>query len=580
MYAAVPSIIPASVFCGAAIVPASAVSPATTKSRWMAAALAAAAIVAGAGLFMAGRATVPAASQLQFDQLTFRRGSIQAARFAPDGRSVVYAAGWEGGPVALYTAQPGNPESRSLEVQASLLGVSRTGELAILLPQARGNPVLARMPLGGGAPREVLEDVVEARWSPNGDDLAVIHRVDGTTQLEYPIGRVLYKPSGFLSSISMAPSGDRVAFADHPILGDNRGDIAMVDASGKKTTLTAGWEDLGQTAWSPDGKEVWFSGSRQGIDHSMFAVTLSGQTRQLLTGPGSLNLQDVAPDGRVIISNGGRRLSMVAKAPGATGEKDLAWMDYSWPVDISEDGRTVLFSEQGVAGGPGYAVYLRGTDGSPAVRLGKGDAHSLSHDGRWAIANDLSTHTLMLLPTRTGQPRTIPSHDIAAYTWAGFFPGDKRIVFAGAVKDGAPRSYVQDLEGGAPRAITPNGVAPARNTVSPDGKWLAAFSQGSVRLFPVEGGEPKTVPEAQPGDQPIRWNADGTILYIRNGRVPARIFAVDVASGKRTLLYELAPADRVGTSTIREVRLTADGASYVFGYIQTLHNLYQVKGLR
>ena len=313
-----------------------------------------------------------------------------------------------------------------------------------------------------------------------------------------------------MSSISVSPSGDRIAFAEHPIAGDNRGDICVVDASGKKTTLAAGWEDLGQTAWSPDGREIWFSGSTQGIDHSMFAVTLSGKTRPLMTGAGSLNLQDVARDGRVIVSNGGRRMSMNVKAPGATEEKDLAWMDYSWPVDISDDGRQILFSEQGVGGGPGYAAYIRGTDGSPAVRLGKGDVHSLSHDGRWAIATDLSTHTLTLLPTGTGQPRAIPSHGITAYSWAGFFPGDKRIVFAGTDKDGGLRSYVQDLDGGAPRPITPNGSAPARNTVSPDGKWLAASYQGAVRLFPVDGGEPKVVPASERTDAPIRWNADGT----------------------------------------------------------------------
>ena len=401
--------------------------------------------------------------------------------------------------MTLYTAQVGNPESRSLDVQASLQAVSRTGELAVILQPVANTGVLARMPLGGGAPREVLEDVNEARWSPDSDELAVIRTVDGTRRLEYPIGRVLYQPSGSVSSISIAPSGDRIAFADHPIIGDNRGDIAIVDTAGKRTTLTAGWEDLGQTAWSPDGKEVWFSGSRKGIDHALFAVTLSGQTRQLLTGPGSLSLQDVGPDGRVILSNGGRRPSMIARAPGATEERDLAWMDYSWPVDISEDGRTLLFSEQGVAGGPGYAAYLRGTDGSPAVRLGKGDSHSLSHDGRWAIATDLSTHTLTLLPTRTGQPRTIPSHGITAYSWAGFFPGDRRIIFAGAGKDGGTRAYVQDLDGGAPRPITPTGVAPTRNTVSPNGKWLAAGFRTAFASSLLMGGNPRLCPKHSAG---------------------------------------------------------------------------------
>ena len=554
---------------------------ATARARWKIPAVAAAIAVVGAGVFMAGRITVrQAAEPPRFEALTFRRGSAPTARFAPDGRTIVYTANWDGRPFTLYTAQPGNPESRSLEVQGNLRSVSRSGELALLLARPGRVNVLARMPLGGGAPREVIEDVRDAQWSPSGEELAVVRNDGARVRLEYPIGRVLYEPAGWISNIRISPSGDRVAFAEHPVLGDNRGDVSVIDMSGKKTTLSAGWEDVGQVVWSPDAKEVWFPASRQGIDHSLFAVTLGGQTRQLLTAPGSLGLQDVAADGRVVISHGARRPSIVVRAPGAKQESEMAWMDYSWLVDLSEDGRQILFSEQGVAGGAGYAVYLRGTDGAPAVRLGKGDAHSLSHDGRWALASDLSTHTLMMLPTGAGQPRPIPAHGITAHPWAGFFPGDKRIVFAGTAKDGGTRMYAQDLDGGAPRPLTPNGVAPTRNTVSPDGRWLAASQQGVVRMFPVEGGEARPVPGTQTGDNPIRWNADGRVLYVRNGVRPVGIFAIDVASGKRTLLHELAPSDPVGTSNLQEIRMTPDGASYAFGYIRVLQNLYQVTGLR
>ena len=59
------------------------------------------------------------------------------------------------------------------------------------------------------------------------------------------------------------------------------------------------------------------------------------------------------------------------------------------------------------------------------MRLGKGDAHSLSFDGQWALATDLATHTLNLLPTGAGQPRAIANHGITAYPWAGFLPGDQ-----------------------------------------------------------------------------------------------------------------------------------------------------------
>ena len=537
------------------------------------------ALAAGAGLFYAGRATAPA-SQPEFEPLTFRRGAVPNARFASDGRTVVYTASWEGTAPTLYTAQVGNPESRSLDVQGSVRAVSWTGELALLLQRPGQATVLARMPLGGGAPREVLENVDDVDWSPDGETLAVIRTEDGRQRLEFPIGRVLYEPSGWISNVRVSPDGDRVAFAEHPVLIDNRGDVSVVDLTGSKTTLSAGYEDVGQLAWSPDGSEIWFSGSRGGVDHSLFAVTLAGKTRQLLTGPGSLGLQDVSRDGRVIIAHGVRRPSIVVRAPGAATEAELGWMDYSWLVDLSEDGRHILFSEQGVAGGPGYAVYLRATDGSPAVRLGKGDAHSLSHDGRWALATDLATHTLVLLPTGAGQPRTIPSHGITAYPWAGFFPGDKRLVFAGTDKDGGTRMYVQDIDGGTPRPITPNGVAPRRNTVSPDGKALAAGYQGALRLFPVDGGEPTIVPGSLQGDGAIRWNADGSVLYVRSGSRPTRIFAIDIATGARTLLHELGPRDPVGATGLVEVRLTPDGRAYAFGYLRTLQNLYQVTGLR
>ena len=553
--------------------------PAAARQPWRMLAAAALIAVVGAGLFLAGRATRDGA-QPQFEPLTFRRGSVPAARFAPDGRTVVYSASWEGGPLTLYSAQPGNPESRSLEVEGMLRSISKTGELAILIQKPMVGSVLARMPFGGGAPREVLEGVSDATWGPDGEALAVVRAEAGRERLEYPIGRVLHEPSGWISNIRVSPDGDHVAFADHPVMIDNRGDVSIVDLSGRKSTLSADFEDIGQLAWSPDGREIWFSASRGGTDHSLFAVTLAGETRQLLTGPGSLGLQDVSADGRVILVNGGRSPSIVARPHEAAQEAELAWMDFSWLVDMSEDGRQILFSEQGVAGGPGYAVYLRGTDGSPAVRLGKGDAHALSHDGRWAIATDLATHTLTILPTGAGQPRSVPAHDITAYPWAGFFPGDARLVFAGTDKNGVTRMYAQDLEGGGPpRPLTPDGVAPRRNTLSPDGRWLAANFQGEVRLFPVEGGEPRVVAGGERTDVPLRWNADGRLLYVRNGNRPTRVVAIDVTSGARTLLHEIALRDPVGATIPIEIRLTPDGAAYAFSYLRTLQNIYQVTGL-
>lgn len=540
---------------------------------------------AGAGLFFAGRATAPAI-QPEFEPLTFRRGSIQSARFAPDGRTVVYAAAWEGRPYSIYTVQPGNPESRSLEIAGTLNSVSSGGELALLLPRPDRPSVLARAPMGGGAPREMLEGVTEADWGPadpnaaHTEPIAIVRTEAGRQRLEFPAGRVLLEPDGWIYNIRVSRDGNRIAFSEHPVFNDSRGDICVVDLAGNRKTLSAGWEDIGRLAWSPDGREIWFSGSKSGVDQALYAVTLDGKTRLLLSGAGSLRLQDVSADGRVIVADGVTRPSIVVRLAGAAAETEMAWMDYSWLVDLSPDGKNILFSEQGVAGGPGYAAYLRATDGSPAVRLGKGDAHSLSHDGRWALAGDLTEHRLMLLPTGPGQPRMLQDHGMTGYAWSGFFPDDKRIVFAGLDKDGVARMYAHPIDGGEPRPITPPGVTITRNTITPDGKALVARDASGLRLFPVDGGAPRPIPGAEPRDIPIRWNADGSVLYVGNGLRPVRLYGIELATGKRTLLHELAPRDPVGVSGLTDIRLTPDGRTYAFGYLRTLQNLYQITGLR
>ena len=312
----------------------------------------------------------------------------------------------------------------------------------------------------------------------------------------------------------------------------------------------------------------------------MFAATLAGTVRTVMTAPGSLDLEDIAPDGRLLVAHGSRRPSIMALAPGATEESELTWMDFSWVADISADGRKVLFGEQGVAGGPGYAVYLRGTDRSPAVRLGKGMAESLSPDGRWALAVDLAQNTLRVLPTGAGEPRSVPSHAIKAYSWAGWFPDGKRLLFAGFEEGKGQRMYVQDLDGGAPRPVTPEGVSVRANTLTPDGKGIAARLKGQLTLFPLEGGEPQPINGGDPQDAPMRWRDDGRVLFVRQGRLPARIFALDVASGQRTPVRTVGPRDTVGVDGVADIRLSPDGKSYAYVYIRSLYSLYQVTSLK
>src|SRR6185369_17123648 len=229
-----------------------------------------------------------------YRQLTFRRGSIRSARFAPDGQTILYSAAWQGNPVDVFTARPEAPESRSMGLsRTQLMSVSSVAEMAVLLDsKAIGTWVsmgtLARAPLSGGAPRQVLEQVQWADWSRDGRDLAVVRDLAGRNRLEFPVGEVLYENGGWIGHPRVSPAGNMIAFIDHPVQGDDAGSIATVDLQGKKRTITGEWFTAQGLAWSPDGKEVWFTASKSGTDRTLYATTLGGDSRIVARLPGAL----------------------------------------------------------------------------------------------------------------------------------------------------------------------------------------------------------------------------------------------------------------------------------------------------
>jgi hypothetical protein len=327
-----------------------------------------------------------------FQQLTFRRGSIWSARFAPDGRTIAYGAAWEGSPVEIFSTRSDNPESRSLELTgADILAMSSTGEMALSLQRRHARwafvrtGTLARAALAGGAPREVMENVEYADWAPDGSALAVVREVNGRTRLEYPIGTVLYETSSWISHPRVSPNGDRVAFIDHPG-PDDSGSVQMVDRESRRQVLSTDWLAIQGLAWRRDGKEVWFTGTQVGTNCALHAVDLRGSRRLVLRVPGRLMLHDIANDGRVLIANESFRAGTIGLAPGATKERNLSWFDASIISDLSADGGTLLMSESGEGAGSTFVIYFRKTDGSPPIRLGEAFGATLSPDGRSALA--------------------------------------------------------------------------------------------------------------------------------------------------------------------------------------------------
>jgi hypothetical protein len=538
-------------------------------------------VVALAAGILAGRMTVKPPASIRYQQITFRQGTVYSGRFSPDGETIIYSAEWDGNPREIFTARYGTPESRTLGLPpADVLSVSSSGELAVLLNarfttgyQRKGT--LARVPLAGGVPREVLENVQDADWPPGGSDPAAVREVDGRYRLEYPIGKVLYETPAWIDSARFSRDGRRIAFSDHPVPGDTRGRIVMVDLAGKKTVLTEEFASASGLAWSQDGSEIWFTAGEKGNLQSLYAVDLSGHRRLIAAVPADLTLSDVAAQGRILIVRGSWRRGILGLPPGATVERDLSWLDYSRPAALSNDGRVLFFDEQGEGAGPNYTVYLRKTDGSAAVKLSDGAALGLSRDGRWAAtAPTFLSDTIRFVPTGAGEPRTARLEGCLLRR-AEWHPDGHRLVILASQQDHLPRLYVIDMDGGTPRPITEEEPR-VWGVISPDGRSIAVVSRSKPgRIIPFEGGEARPLPGLLSSDALMRWSDDGkSVFVIPNGVTPYRIERIDVATGARSLVREIHPADRAGLVDLGWFCVSGDGRSYVYSYRRNLGALY------
>ncbi len=566
-------------------------APAAARAgrRWAPAAAVAVGVLAVAAAFSVGlwKGKRSVAAVASFAQLTFRQEPIFKARLAPDGKTVVYSAAPSGNAPEIFSLRSDYPGAspRSLGT-GQLLSISSRGELALLTrARYKGHSLfegtLARMPLEGGAPREVLDGVREADWTPDGSELAVIRDVGGKDRLEFPAGKVLAETGGYFSEPRFSPRGDRIAFFQHPFKFDDRGEVAVVDLAGKKTVLSEGYWGEEGLAWSPAADEVMFSAGNAYNNFRVYAVSLAGKRRVALESAGGLTIHDIRADGRWLTTRDDFFREMQVLAPGQARERDLSWLDLSDPAALTPDGKTLLFMEESGSVGVNYAVCLRQTDGSPVVRLGEGAALDLSRDGKWALAAVPTTPPqLLLYPTGAGEPRKLDRGGLVSYESGQFFPDARRVLACGHEEGKGVRCYVQDVSGGKPRPVTPEGTS--QGFVSPDGRQiLVTASGGSLVLYPVDGGEARPVPGATPGDAVIRWSADGrSLLVSRSGEVPARIERLDVATGKREPLRTVGPTDLTGVLSIGPFAFTDDLKSYAYACRRTSSHLFLVEGAR
>ena len=529
-----------------------------------------------------------------YHQLTFERGLVYAARFAADGRSIFYSASWSGQPVQLYSTVPDSPESRSLNLLNSTLFAVSSSEIAIsvgckdrYIGTCQGT--LGLVPLAGGSPREVAEDVLAADWTADGSEMAVIRQVGGKSRVEFPIGKVVYESDRALGYLRIAPRGNAVAFAEFLAVDGDAGWAVAVDRNAKELIRSKLFVSEEGVAWAPSGDEVWVAATlTEGWADAIHALGLNGKQRLVLRLPGILRLHDVSRDGRILLSNESWRSGVQFRGPHDAKERDLSWLDYATLRDLSADGAQISFDDWGSAAGANGLAFVRKTDGSAAIKLGAWSEPVLSPDQTQVFTVDAATvgsPRFVLLPTGAGEMHRLNSSGIQGSASLGWMPDQKAIYYAGDEGRGW-RMYIQEVAGGAPRSVTPL-ISLKRNhyeshLVSPDGKLIFARDvKGQGELYPISGGDGRAIPGWSQEDIWVAWSTDGRSAYVyRDDKTSAPLYRLDLATGKRELLATLAPSDAAGVTAVVNVRMTPDGKFYAYSFLRELSDLYLVEGVK
>jgi Tol biopolymer transport system component/tRNA A-37 threonylcarbamoyl transferase component Bud32 len=535
-------------------------------------------------------------------RLTFDSGTVLSAGFMPDGK-VVYSAAWNGAAPAVYSTRTDFSESREiLPAPSKLLSISKSGEMAVLL---RAKPLewfamegtLARIAADGGAPRELLENIRDATWSPDGSQLAIVRRIEQKLRLEFPPGRVLYETVGEIAHPRFSPKADQIAFLDYPAKGGHWGTVSVVDLEGHKSVWSRVYEEIDGLLWSPSGRELWFGGEGARGAIQLFATGPDRKPRLLTTAPGDLTPLAVDPEGRVLANRLSVREQIVCALPGDSRPRDLAYLGASLLADLSSDGKKILFGYRGPGAQENYDVFVRSTDGGSFVRLGRGDAKSFSPDGKWvtgvlwgnadfgtgSAGADAPADSIVLMPTAAGEPRSIGMGNLWIIRAVALHPDGRRLVFEAAERGKPERLWVRDLDANtAPRPISPPGFyVYGSGFLSPDGRRaVAADSDDELWLIAVEGGESRPIPGVEVGEAFAGWADNGRSIHVSRYSDRLEIHRIDLSTGIRRLWREAYLPDSAGAQKPYAVVVARDADTWAAGYHSLLGELYLVEGVK
>jgi hypothetical protein len=537
------------------------------------------AATAGYLLGTRGRRTPAIIAPPTLRALTHRNGRVYTARFSRDGSRIVYAAQWDDAPLQMFAADTSTGETTALDLPpGDVLSVSARGELAIALglryidhQSARGQ--LALVPLAGGVPRTLAEDIQEADFvspeTPGGDPdkapagtLAVVRPLEHGFRIELPLGTALVEEPGWITHLRVSPSGRHIAYLRHPHVDDDGGALVLVDTKTReKRTLTDGWISIAGLVWDPRGDSLWFTAAKGSLVNTLHRVSLKGAVGDIaVPAAGRLRLHDFDAQRNALVTVDNWRLRARA------GEHDRSQSNISWVSDLSRDGSQLLLGELGALQTEAGA-YLVPYPGGRALRLGPGFPVAISPSGQRIAANVREADRLVVYSVGSGDMPAIPAPGFIVFArWL-----DEQTLI-GLHNDQLWRLSV----GASPEQLASIG---ARFALDPAGRRCAFITRaGELHVLDVPSRTSTVLLRHIAHQEVCGWLADHDAILVCSKTTPIVIDRIDPATGARTPHMEIQPP-KLGLKAVDSVVVTADGQHYAYSYGEELSQLGLARGL-
>ncbi|MCI0442333.1 WD40 repeat domain-containing serine/threonine protein kinase [bacterium] len=551
------------------------------KKIWSIANIALLLILGGSTLFLLMNPKKVEKSNVNYHRLTYQRGSIHSARFAADGQTIIYSASFAGAQRELYLTRTEGVESRALGIpNADILSISPSGEMLVLILNKKNT--LAQVPITGGLPRELDQNISGADWAPDGHSMAIARTTtDISTNLEYPSGKILYQGIWRIDTVRFSPNGDYIAFIEGAVAGSN-GAVRILNTSGKQI---AAFEGLfpDKLSWSKNGDEVLFStvSDHIGGGYELYALSVAGKQHLVSRFPSSFVLDDISKKGQFLAEFADYRGILMAGTSG--NERELSWLDNSDIADFSSDGKMLLIHERGEGSeSPLGTMYIRNVDGSAGVRLAAGSPFCFSADNLFILGFSGTTKVL-IVPVGVGKAQSFDYPQFKDLVTAGFLPDGKKFVFLGVDKEGHTETFLQDISGGKPKSLGIKDLYPmgSYELLSPDGRLLfGRDAAGTIKIYGLDGTAPIPISGMEQNEIPVQWNRTSDAIFVFNNQaLPAKIYRIGIPEGRRTLFKEIMPPDRAGVRSIRSISISPDEKSYAYTYTRRYATLYLIDGI-